>query len=72
MIEEGWLLFVIWLSLLGLSLNVRDDLFKVVAGFVGVLLSILFMQDSNSMVQYAGLGILMLNLFVIVKGLLSS
>ena len=69
MIEAGWLILVLWFALLGLSLSAKDRLLRFVAGFTGILFSLMLLGDSYAMLVWVGVGTLMLNIGLIIASI---
>jgi len=69
--EYTWFLFILWIILFLIGLDVKNELVSLAGGLIGLFFSVILMQDEIEVLNYAGYLLFVLNIvgmiFVTVK-----
>jgi len=69
--EYTWFLFILWIILFLIGLDVKNELVSLAGGLIGLFFSVILMQDAITALNYAGYLLFIINIvsmiFVTVK-----
>jgi len=69
--EYTWFLFILWIILFLIGLDVKNELVSLAGGLIGLFFSVILMQDAITVLNYAGYLLFIINIvgmiFVTVK-----
>lgn len=70
--NEQYIIFILlitWFALLAFSFVFKNKIFQLVSGIFGIFIGLNFAQETYSIMQYSGLILLALNIYLIVEGI---
>jgi hypothetical protein len=69
--EYTWFLFILWIILFLIGLDVKNELVSLAGGLIGLFFSVILMQDAITALNYVGYLLFIINIvsmiFVTIK-----
>jgi hypothetical protein len=64
--EYTWFLFILWIILFLIGLDVKNELVSLAGGLIGLFFSVILMQDAITVLNYAGYLLFIINIVLMI------
>jgi hypothetical protein len=64
--EYTWFLFILWIILFLIGLDVKNELVSLAGGLIGLFFSVILMQDVITALNYAGYLLFIINIVLMI------